>query len=27
METALQKMVINAVIDLGDKIPQEYYRY
>jgi curli biogenesis system outer membrane secretion channel CsgG len=27
METALQKMVINAVIDLGDKIPQEYYKY
>jgi curli biogenesis system outer membrane secretion channel CsgG len=27
METALQKMVINAVIDLGEKIPQDYYKY
>lgn len=27
METALQKMVINAVNDLGAKIPQEYYKY
>lgn len=27
METALGKMVINAVNDLGAKIPQEYYKY
>lgn len=27
METALQKMVINSVIDLGEKIPKDYYKY
>ena len=27
METAIQDMIYTAVIELGNKIPQEYYRY